>query len=61
MTSKNKVLVDVVELQEMLSCNKQHACRIGKEAKANIRVGRRYLYHVDTIDAYLKKNIGKTN
>ena len=48
-----KILVDIYELQEMLSCGMQTAAKIGQEADAVIRIGRRKLYKVDKIKAYI--------
>ena len=48
-----KILVDIYELQEMLSCGMQTATKIGQEADAVIHIGRRKLYKVDKIKAYI--------
>lgn len=48
-----KILVDVYDLQEMLSCGMQTATKIGQEADAVIHIGRRKLYKVDKIKAYI--------
>ncbi len=48
-----KILVDIHELQEMLSVGMQSAAAIGTEAGAVVRIGRRKLYRVDKIKAYI--------
>lgn len=52
---ENKLAVDINELQNMLSVGKQSAAKIGEEAKAVIRIGRRKLYNVSKINDYLNK------
>ena len=56
MKSKDKLLVDIAELEKLLSCNRQHASRIGAEAKATIRVGRKILYSVKKVQEYLTEH-----
>ena len=56
MKAKDRILIDVNMLQELLSCNRQHATRIGKEAKAVIRVGRRNMYSVNRINNYINEH-----
>lgn len=53
--SDNKISVDINGLQAMLSCGKNTAIAIGDQAGAVIRVGRRKLYNVQKIQAYMDK------
>lgn len=48
-----KITVDIIELMTMLSLGKTTAANIGKEAGAVITVGRRKLYNVAKIKAYM--------
>ncbi len=56
-TSKNnnvqKIAVDIQELQEMLCCGKTAAYRIAQESGAGFNIGKRKLYSVDKIRAYM--------
>ena len=49
----NKLLVDIVTLQAMLSCGKQSADKIGVQAGAVVRWGKRKLYNVEKIKNYI--------
>lgn len=49
----NKIAVDINGLQAMLSLGRGTANEIGEKAGAVIRVGRRKLYNVDKVKAYL--------
>ncbi len=49
------VTVDLANLQRMLNVGRQSAEKIGKEAGAVIKMGRRKLYYVPKIDAYMRK------
>lgn len=51
--SDNKITVDIVGLQGMLSVGKNTAADIGDKAGAVIRIGRRKLYNVKKIQAYM--------
>lgn len=51
--SDNKITVDIVGLQNMLSVGKGTADKIGQDAGAIIRMGRRKLYNVSKVQAYL--------
>lgn len=48
-----RLLVGVNELQEMLSCGIVTAKKIATEADASIKIGKRRLYNVEKIRAYL--------
>ena len=58
-TKENNILpfgkssVDTKELQEMLSCGRVTAVQIGNSANARIQIGRRVLWNVRKINAYL--------
>lgn len=47
------ILVDIATLQQMLSLGRASTCKVGESAGAVIRVGRRKLYNVQKIEAYL--------
>ena len=49
----NQMAVDINKLQEMLGVGKNTADKIGKEAGAVIRIGRRKLFNVSKIQAYI--------
>lgn len=51
--SDRKIMVDIKELQGMLSIGMQSAAAIGEAAGAVVRVGRRKLYRVDRIESYI--------
>ena len=46
-------MVNIKELQGMLSIGQQSAAAVGEAAGAVVRVGRRKLYRVDKIEAYI--------
>lgn len=46
-------MVDIKELQGMLSIGMQSAAAIGEAAGAVVHVGRRKLYRIDRIEAYI--------
>lgn len=48
-----KLMVDIKELQGMLSIGQQSAAAVGEAAGAVVHVGRRKLYRVDRIEAYI--------
>lgn len=48
-----KIMVNIKELQGMLSIGQQSAAAVGEAAGAVVRVGRRKLYRVDKIEAYI--------
>lgn len=50
----NKIAVDITALQAMLSVGKNTADEIGEKAGAVIRIGRRKLYNIKRIEAYLE-------
>lgn len=52
---KSKGLVDSKGLQAMLSCGMSTAVRIGTEAKAKVKIGRRVLWNVDKVQEYINK------
>lgn len=53
--TEKKIMVDIKELQGMLSIGMQSAAAIGEAAGAVVRVGRRKLYRVDRIEAYINQ------
>lgn len=50
-----KITVDIVGLQNMLSVGKNTAYKIGEEAGAVVRLGKRKLYIVSKIEDYINK------
>lgn len=50
-----KILVDVEGLQELLSIGRRTADKVGEEAGAVVRIGRRKLYNVAKVAAYMDK------
>ncbi len=50
-----KLTVDLVELQGILSLGRQNSAEIGKKAGAVIRVGKRVLYYLPKIQEYLER------
>lgn len=51
----NKITVDINGLQAMLSVGKNTAADVGEKAGAVIRIGRRKLYNVKKIEAYMQQ------
>ena len=51
--SEEKMLVDTLRLQELLCAGRPVAVKIGTDAKACVRVGRRVFWSVDKIRKYL--------
>lgn len=56
-TSDNsiKIAVPTKELQSMLCCGRDTATKIGTEAKARIKIGKRVLWNVSKIQEYLNQ------
>lgn len=50
-----KRLVDVEELQILLCAGRVTAVRIGEEAQAKVKIGRRVFFNVSKIQNYLDK------
>ena len=50
-----KMAADTKELQSVLSCGRDTAVRIGTEAKARIQIGKRVLWNMEKIQAYINK------
>lgn len=48
-----KLAVTTEDLQKLLSCGRKSAVDIGEMAEAKIQLGRRVLWNVDKIKAYL--------
>lgn len=51
----NKLMVNITELQGMLSLGRNTADQIGQAAGAVVHVGRRKLYRVDRVEAYINE------
>lgn len=56
--SEEKLTVDLKGLMNLLSVGRQSAEKLGSEANAVIRVGRRKLYSVDKVRQYLIEKTG---
>ena len=50
-----KLLINTKELQAMLSCSRQTAEKIGREAGARFQIGRVVRWQVSSIKDYLEK------
>ena len=48
-----KILVNTHELQSLLSCGYATAVRIGTDAQARVKVGKRVLWNRRKIEAYI--------
>ncbi len=53
LTPDRKLSVNTRELQELLGCGRHTACKIGKLAGARMQLGKRILWNVGKIKAYL--------
>lgn len=49
----DKLTVTILGLQELTGLGRSSAEKIAREAKAEIRVGRRHLYNVEKVKNYL--------
>lgn len=47
------ILIDTRELQKVTSCGRDGAIKLGTAANARVRLGRRVLWNVNKIRAYL--------
>lgn len=59
-TDRGRLAINIRELMEALSCGRATAERIGKDAGAEIRIGRRKLYSTEKIRDYLSQVSGNT-
>ena len=50
-----KITVDIVGLQNMLTVGKNTAYKIGEEAGAVVRLGKRKLYIVSKVEDYINR------
>ena len=50
-----KLLINTKELQAMLSCSRQTAEKIGREAGARFQIGRAVRWKVQSIKSYLEQ------
>lgn len=48
-----KLSVTTKELQELLSCGRDTAVKIGTESQAKLKIGKRALWNVSKVQAYL--------
>lgn len=51
--NENPMLINSAKLREMLGCGRYSAEKIGKEAKAKIKVGKLVLWNVEKVKNYL--------
>ena len=49
----DKLAVDAIELQTLLSCGRHTAEKIGMKAEARIKIGKRVLWNVGRLRDYL--------
>lgn len=59
--STERITVDIKELTEMLSVGRNTALAIAEEAGAGIKFGRRKLYSVERIKAYMAEQAEEQN
>lgn len=59
--STERITVDIRELAEMLSVGRNTALAIAEEAGAGIKFGRRKLYSVERIKAYMAEQAEEQN
>ena len=59
--SGKKLAVTTDELQEMLGCGRYTACQIGLKAEARMQLGKRVLWNVHKVKAYLESISGNGN
>jgi len=52
--ASDRVAVDIKELQSMLCIGRVSAEKIGEQAQAVIKIGRRKLYNVERVKAYIE-------
>ena len=57
--SENLLTANAETLAGMLNCGRATAVKIGTEAGAKIRIGRRTLYKVSTVEKYLDSMSGE--
>jgi hypothetical protein len=50
-----KILINTVELQSMLSCGRSSAVKIGNCARAKVEIGRRVFWNKEKIIKYVDK------
>ena len=60
-TQGHRVAVDIQELMTLLCVGRQTAERIGRESGAGFRVGKRKLYNMQKIQAYVDKLTDERN
>ena len=48
-----KILINTIELQTLLSCGRYSAVKIGEDANARIDVGKRVLWNRKKVEKYL--------
>lgn len=54
-----RIAVNIDTLQGMLDCGKATARQIGTAAGARVQIGKRVLYSVDKVNAYLNDLAGR--
>ena len=58
---KDVISTDIIGLQAITGLGRNTAARIGEEAGATIRIGRRKLYNIDKVKQYLNSKTGVSN
>ena len=54
-SADSQLLVDTEALQGLTGCGRDSAVRIGMEAEAKVKIGRRVLWNVEKVKAYLNQ------
>lgn len=54
-SADSPLLVDTKALQGLTGCGRDCATRIGMEAEARVKIGRRVLWNVEKVRAYLNQ------
>lgn len=53
--NSGKIAVNVENLAKMLDCGRATAVKIGTAAGARVQIGKRVLFKMDKVEAYLEK------
>ena len=52
-----KKLMNIKELMDYLACGRNKAREIGIKANAVVKIGRKYVYRVESIDEYVDSHL----
>lgn len=53
--ASNKILLNTIELQSLLSCGRQSAVKIGTDAMARVDVGKRVFWDRKKVELYISE------